>query len=294
MNTLTTLDRFCKSWVLLILYSGAGCVTAMDEQTDTGEPVGHVEQAFSGYWGFGWQTDNQSTPPLDLGPDGDRTCFLSGVGGVLKSEYGSFGPPGNIPTTAAARTYRSAGRWWLSTHGNRNGIRVKATAICLPTVANRTAQRSWAGWFGQQAVDLGPATTYRKCGLTDVSNTQVYYADNVWQASTDSVQVWQAGGRWYLGGTGNAQGAAVCVDTTHSGYWSWQLGSGTSTATWNLLQHVDHGTSPLGAQCFLMGVGGAFQENDWGSGVFVNYDQGSTWWSLAASPQKTGWVMCVK
>jgi hypothetical protein len=226
-----------------------------------------------------------------MGVDSDKTCFLSGVGGVLKSEDGVIGNPNDPYSSAYAEVYRGGGHWWLLTGGYVSQIKVKATAICLPTVANRTVIQAWSG--GQPAVDLGSASTYRICGLTGVVNTALGYYDNNWQASTDSVQVWQSGDRWYLGGTGHAQGSAVCVDTTYSGYWYWEWVAGSGTGTWNLLQQIDHGTSPLGTQCFLTGVTGAFQTNAWSNGVFINYDPGSTWWSFTASPQKGGWMMCV-
>ncbi|WP_438042632.1 hypothetical protein [Sorangium sp. So ce128] len=117
-----------------------------------------------------------------------------------------------------------------------------------------------------------------------------------WQAASDSVQVWNDGTNWYIGGTGNAIGDGSCVDVspgTGIGLWTY-IAPSSGTATHNLVQAIDHGTSPLGTQCFLTGVAGRFRTSSWDDGVFVTYDPGTHWWKVTVSNGKTAHVMCIQ
>ncbi|WP_437873329.1 hypothetical protein [Sorangium sp. So ce363] len=284
------------SCMLPALLMGVGCVAATDDQASNDlvddEAVGSAEQAFSGYWGWWRETEGYDTPRADLAPDFDRTCFLSGVAGDLKSNSGS---PANPPLSSAfAGVYDSGGRWYFYTQGNHVTTKVKATTLCVPSVANRTTPVEWKG--GEAAKVLAPVTANRRCGLDIVKNSETHYNDNNWQAAGDSVMVWNDGTNWYIGGTGNAHGRGRCVDATSgSGTWGWTyIAPSSGTATHNLIQAIHDGTSPLGTQCFLTGVGGRFQTSSWTDGVFVTYDPGSTWWRVTVSNGKTAHIMCIQ
>jgi hypothetical protein len=289
MNAHMIMNRLCKlSLMLPVLLLGVGCVGATDEHGDDDEQVGAAQEAFSTYGSWSWGTAGHSTAAAPIGSD-PQTCFLSGVAGNLRSYYGA---PGGY-TAAYAEVYRSGSNWYINTYGPDTNSKVGATAICLPTSTNRTATVGWSTGYPAQV--LAPVTANRRCGLMGVGNTEVYYNDNQWQSATDSVYIWNDGTNWYIGGTGHAQGYGGCVDVSStSGTWNWTWAPTGGTSTLNLLQKVDGGTNPLGTQCFLTGVGGAFQSDDWNNGVFINYDAGSQWWSMTVSNNKTGKVTCVQ
>ncbi|WP_438036928.1 hypothetical protein [Sorangium sp. So ce204] len=277
------------SCMLPVLLMGISCVAATGEQAGDelvdDELVGTAEQAFSGYWGWSRATEGHDLLSWDLASNADMTCFLSGVAGNLKSDG-----PGFFTAQAGVLNHDHNGRWLLSTRGEDDDTKVKATTLCVPSIANRTTEVDWSS--GEAAKVLAPVTANRRCGLTQVMN----YGIDEWQASGDSVQVWNDGTNWYLGGTGNAIGWANCVDVSPgTGIGGWTLIAPSSgTATHNLVQAIDHGTSPLGTQCFLTGVGGRFRTNSWDDGVFVTYDPGTHWWKVTVSNGKTAHVMCIQ
>ncbi|XXX82381.1 hypothetical protein WMF30_26860 [Sorangium sp. So ce134] len=282
------------SCMLPVLLMGIGCVAATGEQAGDelvdDELVGTAEQAFGGYWGWSRETVGHSTPDLDLASAADMTCFLSGVAGNLESQIGS--PSGT--RTAWAGVYIYDGRWHLTTVGNEVDAKVKATTLCVPSIANRTASVSWKS--GEAAKVLAPVTANRRCGLETVLNSSNSHFDTRWHAAGDSVSVWNDGTNWYIGGTGNAEGKGRCVDAspgTGTGVWTY-IAPSSGTATHNLVQAIDNGTNPLGTQCFLTGVGGSFLTDSWTDGVFVTYDPGSTWWKVTVSNGKTAHVMCIQ
>ncbi|WP_437989684.1 hypothetical protein [Sorangium sp. So ce145] len=278
------------SWMLPVLLMGTGCIAAADEQAGDeqadDETVATAEQAFSGYWSWSW-ADDSSTPPVYIGTDTDRTCFLSGVGGTLASRAGTW-PDGD----ARVSVFRSGGGWYLDTHAGTGYNEIKGTAICVPSVANRTTPVRWSE--GQPAQILAPVTTLRRCGLMSVLNEDAYGNDDNWKAAGDGVMIWNDGTNWYIGGTGHADGIGGCVDVTYNFIWNATWAPTTGTSTLNVLQQIDGGTNPLGTQCFLTGLGGRFWWSDWSDGVFINYDPGSHWWSVTVTDDKTAHVACVQ
>ncbi|WP_437767291.1 hypothetical protein WMF27_19975 [Sorangium sp. So ce281] len=272
--------------MLPVLLMGIGCVAATGEQADD-ELVGTAEQAFTGYWGWSRATDNDFTPAWSVGSKAEMTCFLSGVAGDLSAN----GP--SIYASQAGVWHGYGDGWILDTSGDDMDVKVKTTILCVPSIANRTTAVKWSS--GQAAKVLAPVTANRRCGLMRVTNDPES-GDNEWQAAGDSVLVWNDGTNWYIGGTGNAEGWGMCVDAssgTGIGVWTY-IAPSSGSATHNLVQAIDNGTTPLGTQCFLTGVGGRFQANSWTDGVFVTYDPGSTWWKVTVSNGKTADIMCIQ
>jgi hypothetical protein len=281
-------NKFWKlSCILPVLLMGIGCVAATGEQAGDelmdDELVGTAEQAFTGYWGWSRATAGHSTPAWDLGSTDDMTCFLSGVGGNLNATDTSI--------SAWAGVWSNDDRWLLETIGYDEGAKVKATTLCVPSIKNRTTFARWSS--GDGPTKLAPSTVSRRCGLRMVGSFGFH---DEWEAASDSVRVWDSGLDWFIDGTGNANGMAICVDVSPgSGTWRWTyIAPSSGTATHNLIQAIDHGTSPLGTQCFLTGVAGRFRTNSWDDGVFVAYDPGTNWWKVTVSNGRTAHVMCIQ
>ncbi len=179
--------------------------------------------------------------------------------------------------------------WFLTSRPATAGYKVRAQTTCLPTV-NRTSEVGWS--TGEAAHVLASHTANRQCFLTGIANADWYYEAGTFTSASDYVKVWDDGTNWYIGGNGRALGWARCVDVTqHGNQGTW---APTNGGTWVMTQHIDNGTSPLGMQCLLQGVGGEFRTNNFGNGVFINYNNSNQEWSITASAGKTGWVNCVQ
>ncbi|APR79034.1 Hypothetical protein A7982_04381 [Minicystis rosea] len=168
-----------------------------------------------------------------------------------------------------------------------------AGVVCLPTATNQVLPSAATTWSkGQPAKIIASAAQFpnRVCGLSSVSNS-MYSSQNGWESSGDSVQVWSDGTNWWIGGQGSAQGTATCVDKTSGG----GLLGLVSNASTPIVNSIDHGTRPLGTQCFLSRVGGAFTHGgSTNDGLYVTFDAGSNWWNLEADNGKTAGVTCLQ
>jgi hypothetical protein len=269
--------------VLSMVVGAAACDVGPDDLGQ--EDVDQVEQAAT--WGAfaSWaREDNLPTSAnrADIGPDANMTCFLSGVAGNLSSSYGAQTPAGSLYTGASSRVYRSGGRWYIEAFTGSGTEKIKTNAMCVNITAGRTAT---FGWAGGAATKMLPATPGRRCFLTEVSNSAMYYYDDAFTVLTDEVRVWSDGLNWYIGGNGNAQGAASCIDVSADvGEWNWA--NGTTNIAYNDMNP--------GTQCFLTGVRGRFRSNDWSNGVNINYNAGLNQYTLSASSGKRAWARCIK
>jgi hypothetical protein len=269
--------------VLSLFLLGVGCVPAEEDgnQDDTAE----IEQASS--WGAfaSWaRQDNLPTSSnrADIGSDAGMSCFLAGVAGNLSSSYGAQQPSGTLYTTASARVYRASGRWFIEAQTGSGTEKINTSAMCLNIVAGRTGVYSWSG--GAATLML-PVTSNRRCFLTAIKNSFAYYSDDNFTASTDEVRVWNDGLNWYIGGNGNAQGSASCIDVSVDlGETNWA--NGTINLAYNDMNP--------GTQCMLTGVRGVFRSNSWSNGIFINYNAGLNQYTMSASSGKRGWARCVK
>jgi hypothetical protein len=270
---------------LLALVLGTAACDPGGDDLLSDDPVDSSEHAAS--WGAfaSWaRQDNLPTSAnrADIGSDANMTCFLSGVAGNLSSSYGAPTPQGSLYTGASSRVYRSGGRWYIEAFTGSGTEKIKTSAMCVNIVAGRTAT---FGWAGGPATKMLPVAPGRRCFLTAVSNSEMYYDDDDFTVLTDEVRVWSDGLNWYIGGNGNAQGAASCIDVSSDlGEWNWA--NGTTNIAYNDMNP--------GTQCFLTGVRGRFRSNDWGNGVNINYNAGLNQYTLSASSGKRAWARCIK
>jgi hypothetical protein len=270
--------------ILSLVIGTAACDMGGD---DLGADDALASSEHAATWGgfASWaRQDNLPTSSnhADIGSDANMTCFLSGVAGNLSSTYGAQTPQGSLYTTASSRVYRAGGRWYIEAQTGSGTEKIKTGAMCVNIVAGRTASFGWAGGAAHKML---PATPNRRCFLTEVANSEMYYNDYDFTALTDEVRVWSDGLNWYIGGNGNAQGAASCIDVSSDlGEWNWA--NGTTNIAYNDMNP--------GTQCFLTGVRGAFRSNDWGNGVNINYNAGLNQYTLSASSGKRAWARCIK
>jgi hypothetical protein len=283
---------FKLSCILSAALAGSGCMAGSGaepgQHDGPDQPVGVTQQAFSGYWTWGAEWSAPGSPQV-LATDSDKTCFLSGVSGNLKSwvGYEGGGP-------AIAHVYDDGTNWTINASPGFADSELGTFTTCVPSTTNRTAEQEWPPYDSSEAVLLGAVTANRACFLTGVGSNLNYTYVGDFGLEEDYVYVFHDTDNWYIGGNGAAMGWAECVDVSWLGSQGEVDNEGSSTYTWDMVQHIDHGTDPLGMQCMLQGVGGIFQTNDWTDGVFVNYEDSNFEWSLSVSPSQSAWVNCVQ
>jgi hypothetical protein len=285
-----------KLAALLSIAAGVGCAAGTSEDAD--QRVGTTAQAFSdGYYVLSWYNNAYTDTGL---PASEWTCFLKAVVGDLASAYGEALEMQFGQTTYAGATIGPNGDWFML---NQNAWESPSSAIgseimCVPSAANQTPVAHWASYAnGGAAVALGSASadTNLVCALVAIGDTRSEDDDNLWRVngghgvgSGDSAYTYRSGGEWYLGGSGNAEAWAVCVDKSPGGgWWGWEYsGSGTN----NLLQEPISTT-----QCFLYGVEGSFQDSSsYSDGVMVEYASSDTMWYETTANNKGVGVTCIQ
>lgn len=271
----TCLASIFKPFTLLALLA-TGCVTSDDELDE----LATTEQAAS-WASFATRSINGTESGYSysdpIGSDSGMSCFLAGVGGNLVHEWRY--------TTPYAGVFRSGGEWKIQSRPGDITAKVRTKALCLNTVKARTSPVEWTGGAAI-AVASATANPKLRCFLSKVSALHTNYFPLDWAASTDKVHVWSDGLTWWIGGEGNAQGAAYCIevqaDVGGEYYWHGTTGD---------LAYNDQ--SP-GTQCFLTGVRGKFRTDSYDSGVFINYDAGTNRFKMYAEGGKGGWARCIK
>ncbi|OJY27659.1 MAG: hypothetical protein BGO98_41075 [Myxococcales bacterium 68-20] len=272
------LRRSCIALLSVGALTATGCAANTEDpqaEVSDDENIETTQQAFS--WGSLTYFQRSTNLPTsdnvkDLGPDTGVTCFLAGVGGNLSSRYGAQQGSGQLLTTSNVDVYRASGHWWLRVVPGMSGgyQKLHGRAMCVNSVAGRLAE---VGWGGGDRKPIAPVTDKRRCFLTGVGNSDWHYDNNDFDSSDDQVSVYPQGGTWWIGGSGNAQGTAVCIDVNGS------YNEGTINGSQMLI-----GYNPNGVQCALTGVRGRFRTNDYGSGAFIRYEAGlGEWWMNSTS-----------
>ena len=261
--------------VRLILFSFASLevACAVDVGQDSADPAAGQEvtarqDAFSAQWNFSWGVTQPSS--IVLGPNNDRTCFLTGMVGDL----GSNGS-GSVDISGA--------NWVLNV--KPEGSPLGAYARCVNTVANRTADVPWQ--TGQPAVNIAVAAAHRQCFLTGLAGNTHGVSNRGFRDEFDDVQVQKQGSTWLLGGhqSGGAIAKAACVDiTTNVGSWLWVAGDNT--------RKDPMASNPGDVTCFLTGIGGNFSKGDWADGAFITEEKGQFF--MNTKNRKRGWATCAR
>lgn len=281
-----------------------GCVDA-DEQASGDEPLGEITAAFSANWTYSWGSTNPSS--ADIGTATNRTCFLTGITGEFEPFYSPFSAIPSVPASAGVRVNPDTGHWEIFVSPQSGALGVYARCV------NVTSTEYWASiTYGSSAneLDLGPATSARRCFLASLTNN-VYRdgngvgwwgfvntghwvnADNPY--SGDHVRIVARvapdfTAHWYVTADEPpslswVQAYARCFNISENdGSWQWIAGDpGT---------RQDPLTNVSGATCGLTGVGGRLTVSDYTDGVYITAT--GSQFSLNTKNGKTGWATCMK
>jgi hypothetical protein len=286
----------CAGFTLLCSSAPLGC-TVQTGDGGAGEPTEEVRAPLTGNAFYTWGTRDGNDYNTGLS-DASWTCFLSGVAGDL-SKGDSYAYDGRA---SVARVYTD-GKWHVEAHGGRehdssidsqtlqpDNNPVMAHATCIPSVANRTAEKT-APFGLANTVSLGAVTSRRVCGLTAVRG------DNAaWESDSDKALVWNDGATIYLTVNVSSQYptaqsvSARCVDRPS--------GSTVTRGAWGVPDPgsatVNVGYDNVYMGCWLHGIEGHFTSNDWYDGALINWaNPAPGWWTMALKNGKSGWVVCV-
>jgi hypothetical protein len=269
-------------YVLSLVLAGLGCGGTPDGVANK-EPVAETQAAYSGYWTYGWGTDGTNNPYSDsLLSANDATCFLTGVTGNLQ--------PNSVPIDNLAGSYYAFagmyldfnGYWRIGAYG---GGPVSASGICVPSHAVANSFTYDSNTFTEQEAlflltDNNPNT---RCFLSEVIGQPGY-----WNVYNSAAQVYfdDNQGLWAAQGFGQVKFTVNCIHAENNFSWQTNWSAGSGQAVLALWQGPSTGTSPLGTQCALQGLGGEFSgaSND---GVLIDGDS-----TMTVSPFKTGWSNC--
>jgi len=274
-----------------------GCV-GTDEPAPGDEPVGEVTAAFSANWNYSWGSASPSS--ADIGTATNRTCFLTGI-------TGEFEPIPSASASAGVRVNSNTGDWEIFVSPQRGALGTYARCANVPSV-----EYSGSVTFGSSAidVDLGPATSTRRCFLASLTNYVYWDGNDVgWWGFThsgnwvnnndpysgDHIRIVSKvapdfTSHWYITADEPPSlswvfATARCFNISEDdGSWLWIAGN--PGAGQNPL------TSVSGATCGLTGVGGRLTASDYTDGAYIT-NTGNQF-SMNTKNGKAGWATCMK
>jgi len=211
------------------------------------------------------------TGDLDMGPIDGRSCFLTGVGGLLKSDV-------------SIRIREVSGDYHLQIS---TAFYVRATARCVN--GTHTTEVSQGTNGSTMIATMQPG---RRCFLTGLTGSHVGNEWITYYVPDDGFDITNDGTSWSLTAhmrsyEGVGTGYARCFDgTTDEGGVGLTVGSGSAAITEPM-------TSDTGAACGLQTLQGKM----WGltdDGIFITRDQTTKQYFLTVYPERTGVAGCVK
>jgi hypothetical protein len=287
---------------LCALLVGCGIGDGQEASDHAPESTASANEAFSTFSQSSYQAGPGGRYDLKQSVKG-TTCFLEKVEGNLggnltgaaltpsatTSNTNGYTNYDGSPYTTPAWSYDPG--WVLDM-----SAQISVQVMCIRGTALWPSVTLW-GASSHELADLTQDPNVR-CGLIGVGG----YYDN-FENSEDGVSVTIQNKKWVFNATGLGSGTALCVDTTPNtdlSEWTWRPGPSNPTSI-TLLDAPASGSSPLGTQCFLTGVGGAFTNES--STVSVDYTTlalplmfGGTVldsWSLHADRGLTASATCV-
>jgi hypothetical protein len=282
--------RFCGTILVGALLASGGCDPGRAGAGTDG--VADDQQALQAWWTWSWGTPGNAGPDLDLGPTSDRTCFLTGVGGSLKS---SLDPAGSLKAPVSAGVYQIDGHWKIQTRAGL-GPGVDVQVACIPFTQHRVEMGVSEGHpIGIQP--YVPATPGRQCFLTSVYSFGYPggWAGDLWNGPP-GVSVAKEGPNWVLrdfllenaSGDPSGSASAVCVDVPDvSNPIHYQTGSAPFSSK------VFQNTKGDEWICGLTSLFGAF-DSDWsqpGAGLWLDSSHN---WNVSMAADRSFDAICVK
>jgi hypothetical protein len=231
--------------------------------------------------GYSWGTWSSSTVVLDASST-NQTCFLSGV-------FGDLQPNGYDPDGQGVGV-RVISTGYYQIYVNTVARDLGAGVQCVNSVKGRTQEKGWHTGNPAPTWLASASDPWLRCFLTQVKGTPSGQATSGFVSSADFVKVWNDGFNWYVGGfqstNGYVEAHAQCVDVNGDfGSWVWQAPDPGS--------RQDPLTNVAGASCPLTYVGGHFDIDDWGAGVYTSMETGTNHFFMNTNYGHTGWTTCV-
>jgi hypothetical protein len=194
---------------------------------------------------------------------------------------------------------RNAYSGWYDNPGP--GSLIGSATLCVPTPAV-VGPVHWTNWNGNSpALRLASASNPNVvCGLVAIENsshdngTWSHTADKGFSSgSGDTAYVFQNSGYWWLGGSGQSEAWAACIDRTPgTPEYTWQFyntnGAGTNGAFFQA--DLDY------TQCFFSGIGGNFGDElpPWQQGAWLSYSGSNFLWTETTYGMQEAQVTCIQ
>ena len=294
-----TRSKYVVATLVLSNVLMAGCIP--DSEDPPPEATGVTRDALSGLivasWGGvgtgGPTFTNGASIVLPLGVGSGWVCWLAGFRGTL-------GTVGNVDLFQAGASGDPAdgvgpNEWALVVEPDA-GLAADGSAVCAPA-----ANLGIHDLGGAPSTILTSANANDWCGLSEINAFPDGPPHLPWSKASDfatvsnngtNPQIVVGGPTWTFSGSISGTAQARCAAASVSGIWFYHIVAPSSgTASFNLLQNSG-ASLPAGTACFLTNLKGAFVNNSFTDGVFINRTS-SGMWSLTATNGKSGWALCM-
>jgi hypothetical protein len=289
----SSMTRWTNVIAAIAAASLAGCVAddGADGVDQAPDPRPDPEQKATSKGFYTWERVTNLPAVADfhaIGSTADKTCFLAGLFGSMRNGYGQTEPSGTLYGPSAAGVIGGDGSTYqLEAAPGVTGWNLGMNASCTSLVAGRSQLYYFDSDTNTHAVKMAAKSpssgVITICGLTEVKQPLNTYQD--FGTVDDELRVLDGGdGYWYLGGAGHAAGYAQCVEVNARTSSDYSADSGII----NLSQGA-------GKQCFLTGLKGVWQSNDFGSGIWLAYDADLLQWTMTVtdSGRQRGYARCL-
>jgi hypothetical protein len=261
-----------RSAVLLVALASSACAfdTEGSEKENVADTSDELLQVLvSGEW-----TSNNWPNYVDMGPDNDRTCFLTAITGELRNDFN------DDPAEVSVKQVN--GRWELHTWKGYGDVR--GTAMCINKVANRVTLGFAVAnqYFSQEN------TPHRQCFISGVKGTSGWLYPNSFGRLHHTSSGWTLLGYLPPGQAGESGGSvdAVCVDIPRVEQIDFSYGNPASP-----LDLMDGTTNTV---CGITGISGNWYGTPMYNGIEIWPDGGDNMWKVATSTGKLAFGTCLR
>lgn len=265
------------SAVVMVAFASSACSFDVDGRPD--ENVAETSDELLVVLTYGDWSSANSPDSVDMGPDNDRTCFLTAVSGGLHADWKD--------NPAEISVKQINGRWRLyALRGG--GAHVRGKAMCI----NKVANRGYLGFSHNGFYPTTGGTPHRQCFITRVQGTTGWTYPNSYarivKAGLAIDSDWQFFGNLPEDQDGSSGGmaSAVCVDIPRIAQVDYSFGNPAYE-----LELMD-GTS--NSVCGFTGISGNFFGTPASEGMEIWPDGTDNTWKLKTSPGKLAHGSCIR
>jgi hypothetical protein len=271
---------------LLAASAAAGCGAPGD---DGAIPAADVTETQGALGGSVYEVINGM---VHIGSTTTQTCFLAGVAGNLSGDSGgealvvhdTFSGPDNDTYKLVALPCVVPGATGCV------GDALRATFSCVSTAAGQLESASWVP--NDPPLRLAAVTARRQCFLSHVDGLFGKFTSD-----TDTLQVWNDGTSWFLGGDFFAKQAhtepdltATCVNLPAGTTVTTGITSGPPTGVYTTDIVYDTG----GTLCALTGIQGKFNRNNIDDGAVIKWPSSLPgYWTITLKAGKNASWACM-